>query len=224
MRWAVFVLCTLMILLISCSVDEEVNSIIETNETPSINEEVEETECTASWKCVDNKIKAYQLSNCTLIDHRKCPLGCENNTCKEAEVCEAGFKCKGDYYRAYQLESCDWLEKTKCEYGCNISSNECNEEPEESETQAEVAPEEPVITYHNLKLGETKSHSLGGTEYTLSIYNIDDSQVQISINGKRSNWIEERANYTTQGITIEVKGIYFQSYAGGKKEIDYLIS
>tara|TARA_Y100000310_G_C20664069_1_gene806477 strand:- start:1851 stop:2546 length:696 start_codon:yes stop_codon:yes gene_type:complete len=200
---------------------------VDDNEADSIDQDIvieqTPTECVANWTCKDNKIKAYQLENCSYEQERECPLGCINNTCKASEVCEAGFKCKGENYRAYQSESCAWLDQTRCDYGCNETSNACKPEP----VVEEVEEEEQVITisaYQNLKIGETNTHTIGTSNYNLSIYNIDADKVQLTLNGKRSNWLNEGNNYTSSGAVIMIEGIYFQAYAGGKKEIDYTIT
>jgi len=214
-------LCIVLILLVGCSGVEDVEQIdVEVKQEDSA-EIVTETECTAGWKCKDNNIKAYQLENCSFINQKECPLGCINDTCKASEVCEAGFKCKGEFYRAYQSESCTWLQKKKCEYGCNESV--CNSEPIVEVVEEEEA-EVTVQANENIKMGETKTHTIGEVDYNFSLYNINDGQVQILINGRRSEWLDEGSNYSNSGALVIIKGIYFQSYPGGKKEIEYTIS
>tara|TARA_Y100000310_G_C20594998_1_gene770054 strand:+ start:394 stop:1062 length:669 start_codon:yes stop_codon:yes gene_type:complete len=222
MKWPVLLLLMGLVFLISCSGSEEVDqpeiNLSEVIDEPAI---ITKTECITGWKCIDNDVKAYQLENCSFTERKECPLGCVNDTCKASDVCESGFKCKGEYYRAYQSESCAWLQKEKCEYGCNESV--CNSEPivvAPVEEEAEVVVQADEI----ITMGQTKTHSINGIGYNLSLYNIEAGQVQISINGKRSEWLTDYTNYTGSGITILIKDIYFQSYPGGRKEITYEIS
>jgi len=187
----------------------------------------EESGCSAGWKCIDKKIKAYRLDNCSFVDRKECPLGCFNDTCRKSEVCAAGFKCKSEYYRAYQSESCAWLEKTRCDYGCldgkckNSTSSTSTNNTETAQTT--TTPTIVIETYETLKMGEPKTYSASGIDHNISIYNIDASQVQISIDGKKSEWLTDNSNYTNSGITVYIGDIYFQSYAGGRREITYRI-
>ncbi len=206
-------------------VSETDQVVIKGTESGQVTTEETAGECIAGWKCIDKKIKAYRLANCSFVDRKECPLGCVNDTCRKSEVCTAGFKCKGEYFRAYQSESCAWLLKTKCEYGCldgqcknsTSSSSANNTETAQTTTTTTIVTE----TYETLKMGEPKTYTAGGITHNLSIYNIEVSQVQISIDGKKSEWLPDNSNYTNSGITIFVKDIYFQSYAGGRREITY---
>jgi len=197
----------------------------ESSESGRITTEEAAGECSAGWKCIDKKIKAYRLDNCTFVDRKECPLGCFNDTCRKSEVCTAGFKCKREYYRAYQSESCAWLQKTKCEFGCQDgkckNSTSASSANNTETAQAATTPTMVIETYQTLKMGEPATYTASGIDHNLSIYNIDVGQVQIIIDGKKSEWLTDNSNYTSSGITMFIKDIYFQSYAGGRREITY---
>ncbi|MBU0460676.1 MAG: hypothetical protein KKH52_02950 [Nanoarchaeota archaeon] len=174
--------------------------------------------CNASWQCLDENTKAYQLENCSYTQESACSAGCENGSCI-IETCAPGWKCKGEYYRAYQSDTCAWVNKVKCDFGCLNAT--CQNETV-TETTTEEAPAAP--TSNLLKMGEIFNVTSGGNYYTLAIYNIGAEGVQLSINGKSSPWISDNTNYTSGSLTILVKDVYFQPYSGGKQEITYLIN
>lgn len=213
-----------IIFLVSCTgVEEKTKEIAaEPNLTAEklVSEEpaVSEPSCTAGWQCLDSDIKAYRLENCSFVQQKECPSGCGNGTCI-IKTCTPGWKCKGEYYKGYQTEGCEWIKKTKCEFGCDNA--ECQNASVEEETGegAVIVP-----TYDILVIGESKTFTINEQEHTLSIFNIGDDGVQISLDDKKSPWMTDNSNYTAFGVTVLVKDIFFQSYPGGKKEITYRIN
>lgn len=173
--------------------------------------------CTPHWDCLSSKFKAYQLENCSWTDKKECPLGCYNGTCRvSTETCKRGWNCKGKYIRGFQLEACDWIQETKCEWGCENA--ECKPEPNET-TTVESSSEEPQAAepLPILKAGEIKVIS----GHNVSIYLIEEDQVKIQIDGKKSDWLEQGNSFTSSGLTITIQEIYYQAYGGGKQEITY---
>lgn len=176
--------------------------------------------CNASWKCISSSTKAWQLENCSFAQRVECPLGCEDNACRKGSTCIAGFKCKGSQVRGYQTESCAWISETKCEYGCLDA--ECLPKPNvtASTSIVEEVPVAPPPPKPVLNLGETVE--VGGKK--LSIHQIESGQVQLAVDGKRSDWLTEGSTYTSGNVVITVHEIFFQSYEGGKKQISYSLS
>src|SRR3989344_5610268 len=172
--------------------------------------------CTSAWKCIDKKFKGLQSENCSFSDKIECPLGCRNDTCVAGEVCEPGFKCKNANTVSFQDSACQWSKRKDCEFGC--VDGECNLKP--NETIIEPTTEDNSEPASILKAGEIKI--IGGNN--LSLYFVEEERVKLLINDRKSDWLKEGENYTyREEITINVVNIFFQSYAGGKQEISYMV-
>ena len=179
--------------------------------------------CKPQWKCISSKTKAYQDENCEFSQKTRCDHGCENATCyiPPAKVCTAGFKCVNNFTKGYQLESCKFTDKTDCEFRCE--NNKCIPKPENyTEPEPEPEPPKAAALPSNPKLNMDETADVDG--HTLKIRIIESDQVKISIDDYGSNWLFEGDKFTKDGLTIEIKGIYFQQYAGGKQEIEYQVS
>lgn len=215
----------LLLLIVGCGQNSDTNSGTGdgSEDVIDLNREPKPLVCVPGWKCSDSKTKAYQLENCSYMDAKTCPLGCANNTCNVAELCTPGWKCKGDYYRGYQTEGCDWIKKTRCDNGCvNATCSDTPIEPVEETATAEEEPA-PVITYSILSMGQIATITANEAEHNLSIYNIGEEGVIIDLDGKKSAWLTDNSNYTSNGVKIIVDSVLFQNYPGGKKEISYRI-
>jgi hypothetical protein len=205
------------------AIQENIDSAIEEGEQ-AIKELEEATlpdgKCKPQWKCISSKTKAFQEANCEFTQKTRCDNGCENSTCfiPEAKVCTAGFKCVNNFTKGYQLESCKFTDKTDCDFRCE--NNKCIPKPENyTEPEVEPAPI-PVYKPKIIKMGE----ELEVDSHTLKINLVEADQVKLAIDGKGSNWLAEGENFTVNGLTIQIKGIYFQAYDGGKQEIEYEVS
>ena len=175
--------------------------------------------CVKEWKCISSGVKAYQYENCSYGERKTCANGCENNTCKATEVCTPGFKCHGNYYKGYQLESCDWISQEKCEYGCANAT--CKPEPNVTQETAPTSAATPApVSYPLLKIGETATI---GINSTLKIYIIEEGQVRLLLDERKTDWLTEGANVSFRdGTMIVIKEILFQSYSGGSRAISYV--
>ncbi|MDP3640197.1 MAG: hypothetical protein Q8R53_03280 [Nanoarchaeota archaeon] len=186
-------------------------------------------QCTPGWTCLSGQIKAYRTGNCTFIERRECPLGCQNDTCRASSICEQGFKCLDERRVGYQTLVCTWDHVKECPAGC--ANGDCL--PENATAQnasAEAAPQTaeipapPPDTSKSLQPGEQAILENNGEEYVLEIYILEESRVRLSLGGAKSDWLEEGDSFTARGITITVKEILFQSYGGGTREIRYTVN
>ena len=229
----------LLVFLNSC---EESPEVAEKNaDAPKeIPEEITATACSAHWECLDENYKYYLLENCTRTEVSKCDLGCINGTCKGAESCSAGFKCIDQDRKGYQKEDCSFINKETCQWGCvdgkcnpkpanatNQSTASASPVPKNSyaaENQEDGVVEEDKTTYI-LKWGEQGEIESSGTKHNISIYNLEPEYVIVEVNDIKSDQILEGGNFTygNIGITLQIKSILFQAYAGGKREIEYSI-
>ena len=215
---------------------DENSSLPADQEAPLLNETEEEQmpaslpsgACTPGWTCISGQLKAYRTENCTFIERRECPLGCQNDTCRASSVCEQGFKCLDERRVGYQTLVCTWDHVKECPAGC--ANGDCLPEnatvqnaSTEAAPQTEEAPAPPPDTSKSLRPGEQALLENNGGEYILEIYVLEESQVRLSLDGAKSDWLEEGDSFTVRGITITVKEILFQSYGGGTREIRYTI-
>jgi len=97
----------------------------------------------------------------------------------------------------------------------NITANETEE------TEAEEEPEEELKT---LNFHEEQVIEIDGIEHNISIHNLEADQVIIIIDDLKSGWIAEKDIFTyANGLTIYVKEILYQPYAGGIQAVNYKI-
>ena len=178
-------------------------------------------DCPGKFICISSIVSAYQDTNCKITNRTTCKTECgTEGICKEKEIkiCTPGFKCRSQQERGFQREDCAWDKKEKCEFGCNTVTNKCANQssaviPAPNIT-AVPKTADPIITF-----GETVEISAGN----LSIYLLEPGRVQLKLNSKRSDWIEEGQNYTFPDATISIKEILFQAYDGGKKQVVYTV-
>jgi hypothetical protein len=184
---------------------------LQVENTPSV--------CTTTWKCISSSTKAYQLANCSFGDRVECPLGCINSSCKKADPCEVGFKCKNELEKGYQLEDCSWTSRTRCDYGCEKA--ECLPKSNASVVEPIVQPVTEIVAPPNqLRVGEVKNLTSG----SLKIYLLEEGQVKLLLDTRRSGWLTEGDSYNfSSDISITVTSILFQPYAGGLNAIEYEI-
>ena len=198
----------------------------ETNQT-LLNQEINmnTTGCTAHWKCLSSSTKIYLLANCSFGQRQVCKFGCTNDTCSPAPVCSPGFGCSGQYYKGYQLEDCTFTSLTRCEYGCENA--ECKVEPNETTSTpppsvVENSPPRPVM--RTLQMGQVDEVSVGGVKHNVSLYFLTVSQAKIQVDTLRSSWLKpgDTASFAN-GMTIVLGDILFQSFPGGKQEVEYRV-
>lgn len=188
------------------------------NVTVSTKVELQNTTCVAEWICLSAKTKIYRETNCSFTLRQDCKFGCKNNTCGVVPVCTSGWNCDGNYYRGYRQENCEFVKKEKCEFGCKDAV--ClNESVKEKTVAAEVVAEQKVVSSTILNLGEmivVKNHNV-------TLYTLDDEQVMLSVDGKKSKWLKQGDTFTRGDLSIVVEEILFQSYNNGKKMISYSV-
>ncbi|MBI2151342.1 hypothetical protein HYU21_01295 [Candidatus Woesearchaeota archaeon] len=209
------------------------NTTLEDNSiNPNINAKTASpsTDCTVGWSCIDFRHRANRLENCTVTKVETCPVVCDNGRClsraRSNITCTPGFKCKGEFLKGYQMEGCDWTSETKCEYGC--ANNTCQPKPNITESTTSTTgsstsqPAEPVIPTYTISQGQSVSIDVQGTEAILRVYNLEDGRVRLMLDNFKTDWLSEgQSNTFPQGLKINVKEIYFQSYQGGKREVRY---
>ena len=212
----IWLIVIISLLIIGCTSVPESKNGNESNELDKNDIAKTSGTCVSDWKCIDKKYKGLQSENCSFSDKVECPLGCRNDTCVPGETCEPGFKCKNINTVSFQDSACQWSKRKDCEFGC--VDGECNLKP--NETTVEPTTEENLEPSSILKTGEIKV--ISGNN--LSLYLVEEERVKLLINDRKSDWLKEGENYTYMGkITINVVNIFFQSYAGGKQEISYVV-
>ncbi len=186
------------------------------------------TPCTAGWTCLSSTKKIYRYENCSFGERMECKLGCFNDNCRKPSTCLSGFKCNGQYSKGFQAEDCSWVNEVKCEWGCEKA--ECLSKPNETSTATGTATttETTATTKTNVRIlvaGTTETIAVGGTQYSLRIYNLKETQVQLELDTFRSSWIEEGKSYTfSNGITIKVFAILYRGTASSRpSEIEYVV-
>ena len=200
------------------------------DDLPSTAKDLLSTACTEGWACLDSTQKIHRLANCSFAQRETCKFGCFNDTCKPALICTSGFTCKNNLERGYRLEDCSWTSRSKCEFGCKegVCVPKSNESEETSSASAmgsgaQSSSSLPQLNYPTLKIGEKTAITVGEREYNLSIYILEPEKVKLQLDTFKSNWITDGGNYTFgfAGVNIFIRGIFFQSFEGGKREITY---
>lgn len=223
----------LVLFLYGCDNNTEINPSTDlvniSNNTTMKNISVENTDlenntpagtCLEGWKCFNNKDKSFQYLNCSWGEKVTCPLGCVNNSCRAGTKCAVGMKCKNSMTAGYQTENCYWSNTIRCDYGCieGVCQNASVTAVEESIPEVEnIAATTSTLTLNQGNVVYVEGHNL-------SIYKLEETKVQLALDGTRSDWIIEGGNFTfRQNITVKIVGILFQSYAGGMRAIEYKI-
>ncbi|HLC71133.1 MAG TPA: hypothetical protein VJI32_03945 [Candidatus Nanoarchaeia archaeon] len=236
-RKSAIVFVMLFILILGCNSEEQAS--LQENETPTVLENIsQETpesssdidlpagECLVGWKCISSTVKAYREPDCSFGERVQCPLGCFNDTCRAASTCTSGFKCINDHRKGYQTEACTWINDVECPGGCeegeclfyNASAMEITPEPE-----VEEEPAAPVDNSRTLRMGQQETIDIGDEDRVISIYILEQSKVKFSVDGFKTDWMEEGDTVLIRGLTITVKEILFQSFSGGKQEVRYTV-
>lgn len=165
------------------------------------------------------------------MERKECPLGCVEGACKAGNTCTPGFRCKDPSTKAYQTETCRWNNEKECEWGCE--DGKCNlppgngtinqtAEPEQVEVKEEAAPPKDLL---KINADETQTLEFSGVDHQLRIYLIEDGRVRLEIDQQKSDWLGEGSNFThSSGVRIIVESIFFQSYPGGMKAVEYTVS
>ena len=233
----ILVVFFILVFLIGCtgSVDQKVEneSASVVNQTKLVVEN-KSSKCEASWKCIGKWKKGYLGSDCNWSQETECRLGCKDGKCNLGKVCEVGFKCISENKKGYQTESCGWINTKRCPGGC--LKGECLPEPVKNETvnkTVEVkssaiddSKKEEVVkdTMYVTKLTETSNITLNKKNYIIQIYNFEGDRVKIKVNDIRGDWLKEGESFTDNGeITLTLKEILYQAYAGGKQQVGYTL-
>ena len=180
--------------------------------------------CTPQWRCISSRIKAYQLGNCSFTSRLECPLGCFNDSCRIAQTCTPGFGCVNDHIKGYQMESCQWTSETNCDWKCE--NGECISKPENyTEPAAESPNTAPApISMRSVAIGGTDNITVNGVDYSVSIYALEPDRVRMVVDDLRSDWVMEGDTVIfSNGVTLVVKEILFQSFSGGKRQVGYTV-
>lgn len=183
--------------------------------------------CTPQWRCISSQLKAYQLANCSFTSKLKCPLGCFNDSCRVAETCTPGFGCVNDHIKGYQMESCQWASQTNCDWKCE--NGECVPKPENyTEPESAATSTEPAASAspprYSLAAGSIDNITVGGIGHSISIYAIEPARVRIVVDDLRSDWATEGSTITfSNGVTLVIKEILFQSFSEGQRKVVYTV-
>ena len=233
----------LIIFLIGCVSEQKVDNkgIVVKNDSVIGNQtkvviENKSDKCEAGWKCLGKWKKSYLGADCQWSQESECRLGCVAGNCNVGKVCTAGFKCIDKNKMGYQTGSCAWIKTSKCPGGC--LNGACLPEPEKNETTnttVEVVKkssaiddtaveEKPKETIHVTKLTETTNLTFNKKQYIIQIYNFEGDRVKIKVNNVKGDWLVEGQSYNYNGeLTLTLKEILYQSYAGGKQQIGYSV-
>ncbi len=222
-----FLLLLLILVSLLSSCEIIMSTKVNETETPALIPEQNNTPdavvCTVGWTCVNASTRGYQLKDCSWQEIKDCPRGCVNGTCRPAPPCTAGKKCRSSSVLAYQTENCSWVNETNCALGCGgercLNSSDAGSQAQKSSSK----PATIVSSIPFLNVGEKKSIDANGGKHNFSIYNIEEGRVIVSIDNRRSNWLNEGMNSSVGGVNITILGILFHSYAGGMQGIDYKI-
>ncbi len=210
---------------VSSNVSEENTTLVLDNITQD--SKMNNGSCNPNWICIGSQARGFQEENCKLTKRETCKGGCVNGTCQvSTSTCVSGFKCRNANERGYQQEDCSWISRKKCEFGCENS--ECVEEGVNSSNstlggsnEEETAP--PAPSYETLKLGEEKVFVKDEKNHTISLDVLDMGKARVSIDGFRSNWLEEGQSETIRQVEVHVVEVFFQTHDGGRREISYEI-
>lgn len=228
-----------LLLIIGCAEEKQAEELREEKETASSPEDdsteiaaEDETSapaalpsgaCAPGWKCISSQMKAYRNESCGFEQRVTCSLGCQNDTCRAASTCTPRFKCINDHRKGYQTESCTWINDVECPGGCE--EGEClfyNETAAPEEAQA--AAEAPLPdTGRTLRMGQQETVEINSEEHIISVYLLEPSRMKFSVDGFKTDWLEEGDTANIRGITLAVKEILFQSYSGGKQEVRFTV-
>ena len=233
-----------LVIIIGCGQEEQAEDLIEENTTTSaienysaetsVEEEIETPAslplgaCEVGWKCISSQIKAYRNESCGFGQRITCPLGCQNDTCRAASVCTSGFKCISDYRKGYQLEACTWINDVECPGGCEdgeclfYNASAVEEVAAPAATAADSSPPPPDNS-KTLRMGQQETITINEEEHVLTLYILEQSRVKFSVDGFKTDWLEEGDRAAIRGITIKVNEILFQSFSGGKQEVRYTV-
>ena len=184
-------------------------------------------QCAPKWKCISSTTKAFQKQDCSWGERSKCPLGCFNDTCRAASTCDSGFKCINDHRKGYQTEACTWINDVECPGGCengeclfyNASAAEDVAPPAAEEDSSPL----PIDNSKTLRMGQQETVEINGEEHVISVYILEQSKMKFSVDGFKTDWLEEGDSATIRGVTLDVKEILFQSFSGGKQEVRYTV-
>ncbi len=244
MKKIIFLLLVLsLLLIIGCAEEKQAEELMEENETASSPEDDSTAEdeasaplllpsgaCAPSWKCISSQMKAYQNESCGFERRITCPLGCQNDTCRAASVCTSGFIClgqAGQQRRAYQTEGCTTINEVECPGGCEegecLFYNETAAQEEAQAVQQAAAEAPPPDTSRMLQIGQQEVVTVGETEHTLSLTILEQNRARFTVDGFRTDWLEENQNVTIRGLKLTIKEIMFQSYDGGKQQVRYTL-
>ena len=204
--------------------DEQITA--EGSEEIAVQSSLPPNQCAAGWKCISSQIKAYRSTNCSFGQRVQCPLGCLNDTCKAASVCTSGFKCINDHRKGYQTEACTWINDLECPGGCE--EGEClfynaSAVEDVAAPAATAASSPPPDNSKTLRLGQQETITINEEEHILTLYILEPSRVKFSVDGFKTDWLEEGDSATIRGVTLDVKEILFQSFSGGKQEVRYTV-
>ncbi len=234
-------LLLLFIVIMGCSQAEPVEelraenapAVLLENTSEAMVEEISEVspalpsgQCASGWKCISSQIKSYRSANCSFGQRVQCPLGCVNDTCKAASVCTSGFICLYNR-RAYQTEGCTTINEVECPGGC--ADGECL--PYNATAAAEAAAEQaaaaasapPPDTSRTLQMGQQDLVTVGETEHSISLSILEESRVKFSVDGFKTDWLEDQESIIIRGLNLTVREILFQSYDGGKQQVKYTV-
>ncbi len=184
-------------------------------------------ECDAGWKCISSSMKAYRQEDCSFGERVQCPLGCFNDTCRAASTCSSGFKCINDHRKGYQTEACNWINDVECPGGCQdgecLLYNETAAQQAQQETAQAAADAPPPDTSRTLSMGEQEVVEINEQEHIISLYILEASRTKFSIDGFKTDWLEEGNSILIRGLNLTIKEILFQSYPGGAQQVRYTI-
>ena len=240
---AVFFL--LFILLIGCGSQEQVEELMEENATISADDTVSQAitedgeqesaapsslppgQCAPQWKCISSTTKAFQKQDCSWGERSKCPLGCFNDTCRAASTCDSGFKCINDHRKGYQTEACTWINDVECPGSCEngecLFYNASAVQDVASPAAEQESSSPPVDNSKTLRMGQQETVEINGEEHVISVYILEPSKMKFSVDGFKTDWLEEGESATIRCVTLDVKEILFQSFSGGKQEVRYTV-
>ncbi len=216
------------------SIAENTTVVLLENTSESMVEEISEVspslpsgQCLPTWRCISSQIKAYQKADCSWGERITCRLGCFNDTCRAGSTCESGFKCINDHRKGYQTEACTWINDVECPGGCE--EGEClfynASAVEDIAAPAAIVedPSPPPDNSKTLRMGQQETVEINGEEHVISVYILEQSKMKFSVDGFKTDWLEEGDTATIRGITITVNEILFQSFSGGKQEVRYTV-
>ena len=219
----------LTVFIVSCAApeDKSVNETIIDPESALDKEAAlpaEEGDCPGRFICISSLVSAYQDKDCQIVNRTTCETECADGVCREKEIriCPPGFKCRNQYSRGFQREDCSWDKTEKCEFGCNLNTTKCF-----NSSQVDTAIPTPTEKAASKSVYPViqQNQIVDISSEDLTIYAIEADRVQLRLGPQKSNWLGEGDSATFKnGVTVTVREILFQAYAGGKKEVVYSVS